>query len=236
VHLRQSNMFRKGFWRNRTFDCGAILVGLGTLLLLYQLNLGHAQQWFSLTAAGTLGVALPIMIRSKHSSARFIGACLLTLSVLLELERLGFKSSRVEVTWPVFVVAVGLFGMWRALTWQNMTEPDSSSHLNLFSILGGGNYRVETKHFSGGKVAVICGGFDVDLRAAEMEESEATIDVVAVSGGGVIRVPASWKVEMQSRAPLVLAGQSLQTREALQSEKTLIIRLTLFVGRLEVTN
>ena len=74
------------------------------------------------------------------------------------------------------------------------------------------------------------GGFDIDLRDADIEGNEATITVNALMGGGVIRVP-DWAVSM--RVAAFMGGHSLKAREGPQPMKTLVVKGMAIMGGVE---
>ena len=67
------------------------------------------------------------------------------------------------------------------------------------AIFGGIKQRIAVKNFRGGRLLAICGGFDIDLTRADIEGQSAVIDASALMGGGEIRVPDSWIVEIPRR-------------------------------------
>ncbi|MFZ0284053.1 MAG: LiaF domain-containing protein, partial [Terriglobales bacterium] len=148
---------------------------------------------------------------------------------------LGYFRLHLERTWPVFVIAAGFILLLRAYT---CSTSDSSGilspHLNVFAVLGGGEYRIRAKNFRGGDLVAFMGGFDVDLRDAEIEGNEAVITVNALMGGGVIRVPETWAVSM--RVTAFMGGHSLKAREGPQPTKTLVIKGVAIMGGIEVRN
>jgi hypothetical protein len=147
---------------------------------------------------------------------------------------LGFFRLHLDRTWPIFVIIAGLILIWRA--YQQPTESGGilSPHLNVFAVLGGGEYRIRAQDFRGGEVVAFMGGFDIDLREAEMEGHEALINVSALMGGGVIRVPETWAVSM--RVAAFMGGHSLKAREGKQPTKTLVVKGMCIMGGVEVRN
>src|SRR5262249_5632821 len=107
-----------------------------------------------------------------------------------------------------------------------------SPHLHLFSFMGGGEYRIQAKNFRGGSATAIMGGCDVDLREADIDGPMATITVSAFMGGGVLRVPTTWAVQM--RGSSIMGGNSMKVREGVKLEKTLIIEGMSLLGGFEV--
>jgi predicted membrane protein len=209
---------------------GGALILVGVLLLLDQMNIVTFDFWALIfVAAGFLK-----LFQSSDSTGRLWGVLLLTAGGVIELSALGKLRLHLDQTWPVFVIAAGLILIWRAYQRPSESSGILSPHLNLFSVLGGGEYRIRAKNFRGGDIVAFMGGFDVDLRDADIEDSEAAITVNALMGGGVIRVPETWAVSM--RATAFMGGHSLKAREGVQPQKTLIVKGIVIMGGIEVRN
>jgi Domain of unknown function (DUF5668)/Cell wall-active antibiotics response 4TMS YvqF len=84
--------------------------------------------------------------------------------------------------------------MHDAGNWYNSTEP----RLNDVNIFWGGRRRIVSKTFTGGEIVTIFGGFDLDLREADIQGDTAQIEVVTIFGGGDIRVPTNWNVVLET--------------------------------------
>jgi len=209
---------------------GGVLILAGVLLLLDQMNLIVFDFWAMVLILG----GLIKIIQSCDTSGRLWGGLLIGAGVGIELDALGKLHVHFERTWPVFVIAAGLILIWRAYQQPSDSGGILSPHLNVFAILGGGEYRIRAKNFRGGDLVAFMGGFDVDLRDADIEGTEATINVNALMGGGVIRVPETWAVSM--RVAAFMGGHSLKAREGAQVQKTLIVKGIAIMGGIEVRN
>jgi hypothetical protein len=78
--------------------------------------------------------------------------------------------------------------------------------VNVFS----GTRRVITdQDFKGGKIACVFGGINLDLTGANIAGKSAVLDISAVYGGAVVRIPTSWDLEMRGAG--VFGGYSDQT-------------------------
>jgi hypothetical protein len=210
---------------------GVGLMLVGVVLLLNELDIIHVAFWALIFSV--FGVVK--IVQSSSFAGRLWGFFLLAIGVVIELQHLGYARLRLDRTWPVFVIVAGLILILRAYS-QSAPEGDSalSPHLNVFSVLGGGEYRIRTKNLRGGDIVAFMGGFDIDLREADIEGSQATISVSALMGGGVIRVPETWGVAM--RVTAFMGGHSLKTRESSQPQKTLIVKGIALMGGVEVRN
>ena len=58
----------------------------------------------------------------------------------------------------------------------------------------GGKRVINDQNFRGAKYDAVFGGFEIDLRRANILEDEAVLDLNAVFGGIEVRVPESWSV------------------------------------------
>jgi predicted membrane protein len=209
---------------------GSALILVGVLLLLDQLNIISFDFWALIFVVfGVLKI-----LQSSCMSGRLWGFLLLMVGVGLELEHLGRFRLHLDRTWPVFVIAAGVILLLRAYGTPTKSDGILSPHLNVFAVLGGGEYRIRAKNFRGGELVACMGGFDIDMRDADIEGNEATINVTAFMGGGVIRVPENWAVTMQVSA--FMGGHSLKARERVQPTKTLIVKGVAVMGGVEVRN
>jgi hypothetical protein len=101
---------------------------------------------------------------------------------------------------PLLLVAI-LIGAAVSAGIGRHSYADDASHggvLRVYSVIGGSNTHVRRSNFTGGEVVSIMGGSLVDLRDVVIEPGQtATLDVFTLMGGGSIRVPESWVVDVQ---------------------------------------
>jgi hypothetical protein len=163
------------------------------------------------------------------------GFLLLAAGFLIELRQLGYIDLRIQTYWPVLIIAAGAVMVWRAVQPVEASNGGVlSPHLNVVAIWGGGEYRIRSKDFRGGDLVAFMGGFDIDLRDADIAGDQAVVNVTAFMGGGVLRVPETWAVSMQVGA--FMGGHSLKTREGPQTTKTLVVKGVAIMGGVEVRN
>jgi Domain of unknown function (DUF5668)/Cell wall-active antibiotics response 4TMS YvqF len=209
---------------------GGALIVVGIVLLLDQMGIISFNFWALIFGA----FGLVRLLQASDTTGRLWGILLIAVGVGFELSHLGYLDMRLDRTWPVFVILAGLILIWRAYQQPSESGGILSPHLNVFSILGGGEYRIRAKNFRGGDLVAFMGGFDVNLKDADIENSEATITVNCLMGGGVIRVPETWAVSM--RVAAFMGGHSLKAREGPQPTKTLIVKGVAIMGGVEVRN
>jgi len=196
--------------------------------------LGFIHNWFNFWAAVFFFVGLINVLQSGNAQANLWGYLLMAIGVVLEVNQLGYLHIQFETYWPVFVIAAGLVMIVRAYQKPAESAGGLSPHLNVIAIWGGGEYRIRAKNFRGGDLIAFMGGFDIDLRDADIEGNEATINVNALMGGGVIRVPETWAVSM--RVAAFMGGHSLKAREGAAPTKSLIVKGMAIMGGVEVRN
>jgi hypothetical protein len=90
--------------------------------------------------------------------------------------------------------------------WYESTEP----RLNEVNVFWGGRRRIVSKNFMGGEIVAIFGGFEIDLTEADIQGSQAKLDIVALFGGGEVRVPQNWNVILETVG--IFGGASDRTR------------------------
>jgi hypothetical protein len=199
-----------------SFLFGALIVAAGVVLLLDQQGIINADRVFSyfwpviMIAAGS---AMLIDCRGRGGRG-FWGIWLLAIGLILMLENLGVAHIRFDMVWPLIVIGVGVLMIWQAAgprirpdgttkppwpeiinRWSRTGSPEAD--FNGIAILGGFKRRITSKKFKGGSVFSVMGGFQIDLRQADMEGDTATIEAMSFMGGGEIKVPDEWLVSME---------------------------------------
>ena len=80
----------------------------------------------------------------------------------------------------------------------------------------------------------IMGGYELNLRDADMEGSEMHVDVTAIMGGVEMTVPTTWTVVMQG-IPL-MGGFENKTAPQGEARKKLFVHATVIMGGIEFKN
>jgi predicted membrane protein len=178
-------------------------------------------------------------------SNRVWGLILIVVGAVFQLNNLGFTRIGIGDLWPVAIIAVGLVLMWGALRPPTLPKgstysTDSTDMFNAVAIFSGCERRVKSQNFKGGRATSIFGGVELDLRDAQIDGDEATIEVNCIFGGAEIRVPDSWNVH--SKSIPVLGGFSDKTHISAAQDisggkrKTLIITGAVVFGGVEIDN
>jgi hypothetical protein len=105
------------------------------------------------------------------------------------------------------------------------------------AVFGGIKQRVTVKNFRGGRLTALFGGFEIDLTRADIEGQTAVIDASALMGGGEIRVPYTWVIEIQGMA--ILGGYTDETHQEIPDSATakrLIVKGVAALGGVVIKN
>jgi predicted membrane protein len=124
--------------------------------------------------------------------------------------------------------------------WENRFDgmatqsTDTSDYIHATAILSGFNRKCPSQQFRGGDVTAIMGGGKIDLREAQIQDSEAVIDIFALMGGIDIQVPKDWIVEARF-TPVMGGFADRRTPDKLGTQR-LVIHGTAIMGSVTVSN
>jgi predicted membrane protein len=212
-----------------------IVIVVGVILLLEQLEIlpfGFVIHFWPLV------LVLAGLAKLLSSDQHLWGPVLILAGVVLQLNEMGITHLSIWNLWPVLIIVAGLAGLWQALQLSPIQNATGNSQFDLFYVFGGGERKVNTKNFQGGRIFAIFGGYKVDLTRADIEGSQAVLEANAVFGGGEILVPENWIVMVQG---VGIFGAYDDKSRHLQTDpsspaKTLIIKGVAVFGGIEVKN
>ena len=253
---------------------GVVLIALGVLFTLSS---------FDVIDAGSLGDYWPLFLMvpgfisfmwPRKNADRFWGLILLGVGTLFLLRNLGILWIRFRHIWPVVLLALGVYLIWRALEGRRLSstpggpgpdagqrfsdgamaglDPSSATglrapesagaasaggdRLDEFAVFGGGDRMLRSKGFRGGNVTAIMGGFDIDLRDADIAGDSARIEMFVLMGGVDLKVPESWTVVIDVTPFMGGADYSPKNRRPTTEGPTKVLTVSGFVcmGGIEV--
>lgn len=194
---------------------GLLLIGGGLLFLLRNLGIVYfdniGQYWPVILIA--IGGSKLISARSGHE---VVGGLWIFVPGVIFLLR-NFRLVPYDVwsyIWPAAIIAVGLSLLLKHLygpDWWGGGQPgpmpvagdgpaptgSGANWLHAESVFGGVERNVISQDFEGGKVSVVFGGADIDLRGAATKKPEITLQADAVFGGIDLKVPDTWNTEVR---------------------------------------
>ena len=182
------------------------------------------------------------VLKQDPAASVLLGVALTAVGVVLELNARGITHVGWEVFWPLVIIGVGASMLWRyARPGTGHQEEDASSTpypFDLNFIFSGTDRQVYDKDFKGGRINAVFGGFKLDLVHADIRSEPAVLEVNAVFGGGEIRIPDTWAVEIQGSS--VFGAMEDKTRryqpDPTQPPKTLIVKGAVVFGGVVVKN
>lgn len=210
---------------------GLILLGYNAGIISYQIK--HVIFSWQMILI-TIGVVSLLV-----SENRLPGLILLTVGGFFLLPRIfDFPFSFSGIFWPVILILVGLFILFRRIPPRThhhrsrVTENLQEGYINEDCIFSGSKQKIMHQTFHGGSINCVFGGVDLDLTQATLAEGTSELEINVVFGGVNIVVPADWKVILKATA--ILGGFSDKRnliREPSDPSKVLIIKgSTIFGG------
>ncbi len=240
--------------RSRRFSSGLIIglsvVAFGIVLLLNEQGI-LPDRVYSFWPILLVAFGVANLFETGKPGHHLWGYGMVGIGLLLIGEESGLLKIRWEMIWPVVIIAVGVFMISQSV--GRRTNPDGSrciswfegwnvatedADINALAIFSGFKRRVTLKNFKGGRMLAIFGGYQLDLRQADIDGNEAVIDASSIFGGGEIRVPEHWIIVMEGSG--IFGGYTDDTHqdqlESSPTAKRLIIRGVAVFGGMVVKN
>lgn len=208
---------------------GLALIGIGGLFLLRNMGILYFDNIWQYWPVILIALGVSKLIAGGH----FVipGAVLTVIGSIFLLRNLDIIDNVGSYLWPAILIATGAAMLMRHIygpDWFGGGHPgdpsapgiyDSSGSdarkLRLDVVFGGMNRKFVSQEFEGGKISVLFGGADIDLRGANTQQPEITINADAVFGGIDLKVPDTWLVDVRGSG--VFGGYEDQTHHPAQT-------------------
>ena len=214
---------------------GLILTTVGVLFLLHNLDLFYIHDIWRYWPLLLMAVGLSKAMWGRGGE-RMFGAVALFIGCVFFFDNVFGWHVHLGQLWPVILVIVGI-----SVVVQSVRGPrppgqsaDLSSVVRERAIVGGIGRKNTSQSFQGGELTAFMGGCEIDLREARMAGPQVVLDCFAMWGGIEIQIPPDWIVDPQ--VTVFAAGFEDKTKPPVQPAGRLIIRGTLFMGGIEITN
>lgn len=243
-----------------------LLIALGVIFLLDQFHVSQAGSVFAYFWPVIIILFGVEMLSGRPSNDRLVcGLLAVGVGVAWVMENLGYWSFDVARLWPLVLICVGLMLLFRSgnrttigifgvggrryrRRWgydggdtpsaggSGGPTPGNEATLDGVAVLGGVQRRITAQDFRGGRVVAFFGGFNLDLTRANIAGDAAVLDLSALFGGGEVRVPDTWIIDMQGQA--LLGGYSDETHQQAPAPgaKRLIVQGTAVFGGVVIKN
>lgn len=214
---------------------GLILVAIGVIFLLHNLDVHYFDQFWNFWPVALLALGLAKAFSGRADERTFGWVMTFLGAVFLAQFTFGLNV-RIGEFWPGILVIVGISIVMRAIQGPKPPrEPiETASMLRERAVVGGISRKNASQSFQGGELTAFMGGCEIDLRDARMAGPEAVIDCFTMWGGIEILLPPDWVVEPQ--VSVFAAAFEDKTRPPVQPSGRLIVRGTAVMGGIEVKN
>jgi len=211
---------------------GTILVALGGLLLIERTGLLNFDIWSSIWTYWPLILVLigvKLFVEGKTSGA----IILTTFGTVLLLTNI-FDWNFFAILWPLAIIAVGISIIFKPET-PRINSSDkgfNQDRLDDTAIFWGIEKKISSKEFQGGEVNAIFGGYELDLRDAEISKDGAKLTVNAIFGGAEVTVPKNCRVVTSGTG--IFGGWSPEIKATDVKEPVLEITGSAIFGGVEI--
>jgi predicted membrane protein len=216
------------------FVVGTIIVIVGASLLLDNLGLMSSQLILRFWPVILVFAGLRDLLVTRNASRAMRGTLFLAFGSLLLMRNLDVFSFNVMGLWPLFLILFGVQMLVRGVTGPEILDgdSDSASEFDDFAFLGGVKRSITSGSFRGGAASAFMGGVDLDLSRAAMQGDRVVVNVFAMMGGIVLRIPDNWSVE--SNVAALLGGVEDKTRPPADPVGTLVLEGSAIMGGIEI--
>lgn len=208
-----------------TFFLGAVIIILGTLLLLSNINLLPFSLHDLLFSWQSILILIGIiMIANENYRGGFI---LVAIGVLFMISRYYYMDSM--TLWPVLLIILGVYILLNVgrphrrdygreaaerikeqvsetvaeqvsshfkEKFNNRGRTISEDFLDETSVFSGTKKSISSENFRGGKITSIFGGSEIDLYNCKLAPGDNILEITAIFGGTTLYIPRDWKVVM----------------------------------------
>jgi predicted membrane protein len=233
---------------------GLIVVAVGVLLLLRQLNMLVFPHWVLTWPVLLIVIGLFVGARHTFQGGGWLGMMLVGGVFLMQEIYPGMNIQ--EYAWPGIIIAVGLFMIVRSRRrrhhwgryykeayWKkhekyahaHMRETTSSDdYLDSVTVFGSAHRVIMSKNFKGGDIVNIFGGAEINLSQTDFQ-GKVTLEVVEIFGGTKIIIPPNWEVHIKG-IPVFGGIDDKRPAGAMQHnpDKVLVIDAVAIFGGIEI--
>jgi cell wall-active antibiotic response 4TMS protein YvqF len=195
---------------------GLCVIAVGVLFLLRNVGVLYFDDIWQYWPVILIVVGISKLANTHSASQVTSGLIIAGIGTIFLLRNLGYIYGDIwQYLWPGILIAVGLSILVKHLEGRGSgfnpgpppTGPGSSippgsgfnaatsgaNYLHAECVFSGTRQKLDTQDFLGGKVAVVFGGAEIDLRSVGTKREEVTIKADAVFGGIELWVPAHWQ-------------------------------------------
>jgi predicted membrane protein len=227
---RSGSRFRLG----SQFLIGAAIVIVGAALLLDNLGVMSSREILRFWPAFLVVVGVRDLFAAKQAARAIRGTLLVAFGALLLLNNLDLINVSIIGLWPLFLILFGGQMLMNAFSSPEVSGEGTGEdeEFDDFAVLGGVKRSIRSTAFRGGSASAFMGGVDLDLTKARMQGDRAVINIFALMGGVVLRIPEDWAVV--SNITALMGGVDDKTRPPTEPVGTLVLEGSAVMGGIEI--
>ena len=183
---------------NKRSIFGIILVIVGLVLIGKKMELFPSEISHIIISWQMLLIAIGSIIVLFQKNYR-TGLILIAVGSFFMLPKLfDIPYDMKNMLWPSILVVVGLLMITvRNRHGKASKKKTDENNIDILNFMSGGERKITSDNFSGGKVTTIFGGGEIDLTATKLKGDRPTIDVFTIFGGSEFIVPRDWDVQIE---------------------------------------
>lgn len=252
----RANHNRPGLWP------GLLLVSVGVGLAAREFGLLPAHvRFLDFWPLVVVFMGVSVLLRGGGLVSAIFALAFIGTGGALLAGNLGFVTSTVARLWPLLVVLLGLWtlfrphrgpdfrgpgprpthrhdGHWQRTHWREHehSQKTDEDRLDRQYTASGAELKIESQAWKGGELGVTAGGVELDLRRAQLDPEGATLVVRVLMGGIDIRVPDTWQVNFDVQPFLGGADNMARSTQGVSSAPRLRIVGNVTLGGVSVSN
>lgn len=213
---------------------GICIILFGLALTLDQLNVPHAA--FLVKLWPLLLLALGAVKLRQGDGFHAGGFVLVLLGAYLLVANFS-PDGVADSLWPLILIGLGVVLVMKSLRTKRgpaVRPADREAMVDATAIFSGCRRQPQGQPFKGGDATAIFGGIELDLRSAEPSPEPMVLDVFILFGGGEIRVPPGWAVDIRTTSIFGGVGHKITEIPVGAGAPRLIITGSTIFGGLEI--
>jgi hypothetical protein len=214
---------------------GLGVVTLGVLFLLDNMNVLDARDYVRLWPVVFVAIGIAQISQARAPARVVSGLIWILVGGILVGNRLDFLPWRLWDFWPLLIVVIGAYIVWLSMAREPARAAGGAGMVSGIAVMGGFQRKIRGTEFRGAELTAFMGGCELDLREASLSEEKAVVNVFALMGGAVLRVPETWLV-VNEVFPFMGGVEDKTRPPAGGTGPRLVIRGFVMMGGVEIKN